>query len=89
MRDDLGHDVDLAGPPARVVSLVPSITEAVAHEPAGVVFTWDVRRTTYAVTQGRAERTGREEIADDVLPGRLRVRFPELARAAVLADCRT
>ena len=28
--DDLGHPVDLAGPPARVVSLVPSLTEALA-----------------------------------------------------------
>ena len=65
-----------------------AVTEAVAHEPAGVMFTWDVRRTTYAVTGGRAERTGRDEIADNVLPGQLRGRFPELARAEVLADCR-
>ncbi|WP_123389937.1 hypothetical protein [Nocardioides aurantiacus] len=66
-----------------------AVTEAVAHEPAGVMFTWDVRRTTYAVTAGRAERTGSEEIADNVLPGQLRKRFPELARAEVLADCRS
>ena len=66
-----------------------AVTEAVTHQPAGVVFTWDVRRTSYAVSGGRAERTGREEIADNVLPGQLRKRFPELARAEVLADCRT
>ena len=30
MRDDLGHDVPLTGPAARVVSLVPSLTEALA-----------------------------------------------------------
>ena len=30
MRDDLGVDVDLPGPPRRVVSLVPSLTEALA-----------------------------------------------------------
>src|SRR5918995_1159978 len=30
MRDDLGADVPLAGPAARVVSLVPSLTEALA-----------------------------------------------------------
>jgi ABC-type Fe3+-hydroxamate transport system substrate-binding protein len=30
MRDDLGDAVDLAAPPRRVVSLVPSLTEAVA-----------------------------------------------------------
>jgi len=28
--DDLGHPVDLAGPPTRIVSLVPSLTEALA-----------------------------------------------------------
>lgn len=28
--DDLGHPLDLAGPPRRVVSLVPSLTEAIA-----------------------------------------------------------
>lgn len=30
LRDDLGHVVEFAGPPRRVVSLVPSLTEAVA-----------------------------------------------------------
>jgi ABC-type Fe3+-hydroxamate transport system substrate-binding protein len=30
MRDDLGHDVRLSGPATRVVSLVPSLTEALA-----------------------------------------------------------
>ncbi|MBJ7454018.1 MAG: cobalamin-binding protein [Blastococcus sp.] len=30
MKDDLGVDVDLPGPPRRVVSLVPSLTEALA-----------------------------------------------------------
>ena len=66
-----------------------AVTEAVAHEPAGVMFTWDVRETTYAVADGRAERTDRREVADNVLPGQFRERFPELARAEVLADCRT
>ncbi|HWJ09641.1 MAG TPA: helical backbone metal receptor, partial [Nocardioides sp.] len=30
--DDLGHDVPLPGPPTRIVSLVPSITEALATD---------------------------------------------------------
>ncbi|TWH00821.1 hypothetical protein L615_000200000310 [Nocardioides sp. J9] len=30
--DDLGHDVPLPAPPARIVSLVPSITEALASD---------------------------------------------------------
>jgi ABC-type Fe3+-hydroxamate transport system substrate-binding protein len=35
LRDDLGHPVDLAQPPRRVVSLVPSLTESVA--PTGLL----------------------------------------------------
>jgi ABC-type Fe3+-hydroxamate transport system substrate-binding protein len=30
LRDDLGHPLDLTGPPQRIVSLVPSLTEALA-----------------------------------------------------------
>jgi ABC-type Fe3+-hydroxamate transport system substrate-binding protein len=35
--DDLGHEVELARTPARVVSLVPSLTEAVAVSAPGVL----------------------------------------------------
>lgn len=37
MRDDLGDDVALPGPVSRVVSLVPSLTEAVAETVPGVL----------------------------------------------------
>lgn len=37
MKDDLGDDVVLPGPPNRVVSLVPSLTEAVAETVPGVL----------------------------------------------------
>jgi ABC-type Fe3+-hydroxamate transport system substrate-binding protein len=37
VHDDLGHPVDLATPPHRVVSLVPSITEALATSAPGVL----------------------------------------------------
>ena len=37
MKDDLGADVPLSGPPKRVVSLVPSLTEAVATTVPGVL----------------------------------------------------
>jgi ABC-type Fe3+-hydroxamate transport system substrate-binding protein len=37
MRDDLGHDVPLTGPATRVVSLVPSLTEALAASAPGVL----------------------------------------------------
>ncbi len=37
MRDDLDHDVPLAAPATRVVSLVPSLTEAVAASARGLL----------------------------------------------------
>lgn len=37
MRDDLGHDVPLSAPATRVVSLVPSLTEALAASAPGVL----------------------------------------------------
>ncbi|HEX6870267.1 MAG TPA: helical backbone metal receptor [Micromonosporaceae bacterium] len=37
LRDDLGTPLALAGPPARVVSLVPSLTEAVATSAPGLL----------------------------------------------------
>ena len=37
MRDDLGADVPLSAPAARVVSLVPSLTEAIATSAPGVL----------------------------------------------------
>ncbi len=37
MRDDLGREVDLSRPPRRIVSLVPSLTEAVALSAPGTL----------------------------------------------------
>ena len=31
MKDDMGHRVDIVGPAQRIVSLVPSLTESIAH----------------------------------------------------------
>ncbi|HZK36672.1 MAG TPA: helical backbone metal receptor, partial [Aeromicrobium sp.] len=31
MKDDMGHRVDIVGPARRIVSLVPSLTESIAH----------------------------------------------------------
>ena len=31
MKDDMGHPVDIVGPAQRIVSLVPSLTESIAH----------------------------------------------------------
>ena len=52
------------------------LTEAVAHEPRGVIFAWDVMRTTYAVMPGAVTRESTEEIADNVLPGQLDKEVP-------------
>lgn len=63
------------------------VTEAVPHKPSGVMFTWDVRRTTYRVEDGRAEVTHSSEIADNVLPDQLQRKFPELAGQEFFKSC--
>jgi hypothetical protein len=63
-------------------------TEAVAHEPPGVVAAWDIRETTYAV-DGTTVTPGRtKEIADNVLPDQLRPKYPELVEHAAFPSCR-
>ncbi len=65
-----------------------TVTEAVAHEPPGVMFAWDVKQTAYAL-QGVTVTAGpTREIADNVLPSQLKRRHPELARNAVFPSCR-
>ena len=64
------------------------LTEAVAHEPRGVMFAWDVMRTTYAVKPGAVTRESSKEIADNVLPGQLAKKFPELVKYSMFASCR-
>lgn len=58
-RDDLGHPVDRAEPPSRVVSLVPSLTEAIAAScPERLVGAteWCVRPVGLAVTRVRGTK---------------------------------
>ena len=65
------------------------VTEAVAHEPAGVVAAWDVRRTAYALGDGAAVTAGpTREIADNVLPAALRRDWRGLVRHDAFAGCR-
>ena len=52
------------------------LTEAVAHKPPGVIFAWDIQRTTYAVEGGEVTAGETEEIADNVLPAQLRRSTP-------------
>jgi hypothetical protein len=65
-----------------------TVTEAVAHEPAGVMFAWDVKETTYALQGATVTAGPTREVADNVLPAQLKERFPELGKNAVFPSCR-
>ena len=63
-------------------------TDAVAHEPVGIVATWDVQETTYAVDGTSVTAGAPKEIADNVMSDQLGASYPELARHAAFASCR-
>jgi hypothetical protein len=65
------------------------VTEAVAHEPAGVASAWDVRRTSYAVEGAEVTEGESAELADNVMPGELEADYPELVRHTLFESCRT
>ncbi len=60
---------------------------AVAHEPPGVVFAWDIQRTTYRVKGTKVTHGKARETADNVLPERLGEEYPALARHDLFPDC--
>jgi hypothetical protein len=65
------------------------VTQAVAHEPSGVIFAWDVRRTTYALADDATLTAGPEkEIKDNVLPAQLTKEWPDLVGHTAFASCR-
>lgn len=64
------------------------ITEAVAHEPAGVVFAWDIKRTSYAVDGSQVTRGPTKEVADNVLPDQLDKNYPDLVKYTAFKSCR-
>lgn len=64
------------------------VTEAVAHEPVGVLFAWDVRRTSYTLDGAKLGRGSSQEVADNVLPRQLESRYPALVAHAIFARCR-
>jgi len=71
-RDDLGHAVELGGPPRRVVSLVPSLTEAVADTGLLVGATdWCTHPVGLEVTRVRGtknpDRAAIEALAPDLV----------------------
>jgi len=63
------------------------VTEAVAHDPPGVMAAWDVRRSTFTVADGKAAAQGSEEVADNLQAGQLERDFPELVDHAMFASC--
>jgi len=73
-RDDLGHPVELNGPARRVVSLVPSLTEAVARSAPGLLVgatDWCTHPAGLAVTRVRGtknpERAAVSALAPDLV----------------------
>lgn len=65
------------------------VTQAVAHEPSGVLFAWDVRRTTYTLDRDARLTAGPErEVEDNVLPAQLRKEWPELVEHTAFPSCR-
>ena len=64
------------------------LVEALAHEPRGVIFAWDVFRKTYAVASGAVTLESTKEIADNVLPAQLEKKFPRLADYSLFKSCR-
>ena len=64
------------------------VTEAVAHKPPGVMFAWDIQRTTYAVEGGEVTAGETEEIADNVLPAQLKSKYPDLVDYSAFKSCR-
>jgi hypothetical protein len=64
------------------------VTEAVPHEPTGVAFAWDVKRTTYAIDGTEVSVESSVEIADNVLPGQLAAKYPDLVKHTAFKSCR-
>ena len=63
------------------------VERAVAHEPPGVVFAWDVRRTTLTVSGARVSGQHTVEVADNVLPADLAKRYPDVVHQVFFRDC--
>jgi hypothetical protein len=64
------------------------VTEAVAHEPIGIVPAWDVRETAYTLDGSTVGDSSVKEIADNVLPQKLATAYPDLAKHTLFASCR-
>jgi hypothetical protein len=64
------------------------VVEAVAHQPSGVAFAWDIKQTSYSL-DGTAVTAGpTKEIADNVLPAQLDAKYPDLVKHTAFKSCR-
>lgn len=63
------------------------VTEALPHEPIGVMPAWDVFRTTYTVAGAEFARGEREEIADNVLDEELQKKYSDLVDYRLFENC--
>jgi hypothetical protein len=63
------------------------VEQAVTHRRAGLVPTWDVRRTSYTVSGAQVTGERSRTVASGLTPARLRQRFPDLAGHVLFRDC--
>lgn len=63
------------------------VTQAVTHEPPGIAAAYDVNRTRITLNEGGVQVAAPVEIADNVLPAQLPVRFPALERNDMFRGC--
>jgi hypothetical protein len=64
-----------------------AVTEAQPTKPAGVMFAWDVRRTSYTVTGDQAVPLRQVEVGTSVPDRRLRTEMPALFARTMFAHC--
>lgn len=63
------------------------VVQALAHQPAGGGFAWDVRRTTFTVSGAGVTDQRSARVAHDLQPQQLRTRFPDLVHHVFFRDC--
>jgi hypothetical protein len=64
-----------------------AVDTATAHQPPGIVLAWDVTRTTYAIHDGRARRTGSSVVATAAADPALRRERPDLFSGDLFPNC--
>jgi hypothetical protein len=63
-------------------------TEAVAHQPVGIVPAWDIEQTTYSLNGTTVTKDATTEVADNVLQQDLAAKYPDLVQHSSFESCR-